>query len=197
MIKKYFFITLTELIISTLLSRSVIFVSAKMNNLCIRDIKLTETYEILLTKAAYDVFLTNDQDNIVAKSTFDDSSMKSKVLRASYRGKANAMDRQIYKKPITLRSLSTSATYNNTKQPSTKYFITNTDDKISTTITTTNRSVNYSLDSVLNFTLELEKRSTDDIQRRHTISTNDIDPLLLNGLTEEENQLNLIGKKNK
>ncbi|CAF0862145.1 unnamed protein product [Rotaria sp. Silwood1] len=91
------------------------------------------------------------------------------------------------KKPTTLRSLSTSATHNNIKQPSTKYFITNTDDKISTAI---NRPMNYSLDSVFNFTLELEQRSTDDIQRRHTIRTNDIDPLLLNSLTDEENQLN-------
>ncbi|CAF3536336.1 unnamed protein product [Rotaria sordida] len=142
-----------------------------------------------------EVFLTNNQNNIVAASTFDDSSMKSKVLRASYRGKAHTMDRPI-KKPTTLRSLSTSETHNNTKQHSTniqkKYFITNSDDKISTT----NRPVNYSLDSVLNFTLELEQRSTDDIQRRHTTSTNDIDPLLLNGLTDDENQLNLIEKTN-
>ncbi|CAF1210700.1 unnamed protein product [Rotaria sp. Silwood1] len=43
-----------QLIILTLLSRPIIFDSAKMNNLCTLDIKLTDTYEILLTKAAYD-----------------------------------------------------------------------------------------------------------------------------------------------
>ncbi|CAF3824387.1 unnamed protein product [Rotaria sordida] len=47
-------ITLTELIIPTLLSRPVIFDSTKMNNLCTLDIKLTETYNIVLTKTAYD-----------------------------------------------------------------------------------------------------------------------------------------------
>ena len=97
------------------------------------------------------------------------------------------------KKPTRLRWLSTLSTHNTIKQPSTKYFIRNTDDKIPTT---TNRPMNYSVDSVFNFTLELEQRSTDDIQRRHTISTNDIDPLLLNRLTDEENQLNLIEKTN-
>ncbi|CAF4300828.1 unnamed protein product [Rotaria sp. Silwood2] len=142
-----------------------------------------------------DVFLTNDQDNIVAASTFGDSSMKSKVLRASYRGKAHTMDRRTTK-PTAIRSLSTSAAYNNTKHSTniqTKYIITNTDDD---KISPTDRPVNYSLDSVLSFTLELEQKSTDNIQRRHTISTNDIDPLLLNGLTDDENQLNSIEKLN-
>ncbi|CAF1333712.1 unnamed protein product [Rotaria sordida] len=45
-------ITLTELIISTLLSRPVIYNSAKMDNLCTLDIKLRETYDIVLTKVA-------------------------------------------------------------------------------------------------------------------------------------------------
>jgi len=121
-----------------------------------------------------EVFLTSDQDQVVATSTFDDSSIKSKVLRASYRGKANTMDRRITK-PKTLRSLSTSST---NIQP--KYLITKTDDKI-----TTNRPINYPLDSVLNLTLQLEQTSTIDI-----------DPLLLNGLTDDENQLNLMENNN-
>jgi hypothetical protein len=84
------------------------------------------------------------------------------------------MDRRITKS-TKLRSLSTSST--NT-QP--RYFIIKTDNK---SITTNDGPINYPLDSVLNLTLQLEQTST-----------NDIDPLLLNGLTEEENQLNLMEK---
>ncbi|CAF3528073.1 unnamed protein product [Rotaria sp. Silwood1] len=138
-----------------------------------------------------EVFLTNDQDNIVAASTFGDSSLKSKVLRASYRGKIHTMDRPITKS-IPLRSLSTSATYNHNINTQTNNFITNINDNFSRI----NQSVNDSFDSVLNSSLELEQNLTDNIQRRHTISTNNIDPLLLNGLTDDENQLNLIEKIN-
>ncbi|CAF5158625.1 unnamed protein product, partial [Rotaria socialis] len=40
-----------------------------------------------------DVFI-NEQEKVVAASTFGDSSMKSKVLQASFRGKTNTMDRR-------------------------------------------------------------------------------------------------------
>ncbi len=134
-----------------------------------------------------DVFLSNNEDQIVDPSTFGDSSTKSKVLRESYRRKANTEDRR-RTKPTMLRSLSTSY------HTHPKYFITKTDDK--PVVTTENGPVNYPLDSVLNLTLELEKTSNDDIQHRHTISTNDIDPLLLNGLTDDENRVNLMEKIN-
>jgi hypothetical protein len=128
-----------------------------------------------------EVFLTTDQDQVVAASTFGDSSMKSKVLRASYRGKAHTMDRRITNS-TPLRSLSTSATNNTMKHSS------NTQSK--TGENTTDRQVNYPLDSVLNVNLQLEQTSTADIQRRHTISTDTINPLFLNGLTNDENELN-------
>jgi len=133
-----------------------------------------------------EVFLTTDQDQVVAASTFGDSSMKSKVLRASYRGKAHTMDRRI-NNSTPLRSLSTSTTNNTIKHSSntqSKHFITKTDEN------TTNRQVNYPIDSVLNVNLQLEQTSTTDIQRRHTISTDTINPLFLNGLTNDENELN-------
>lgn len=137
-----------------------------------------------------DVFHSNDQDNIVAASRFGDSSMKSKVLRASYRGKAHTKDRE-KTKSAGERSYSTSSTDNYTKHHSpnaqTKYFITKTDDKIPSS---TNHPANYPLDSVLNLTLELEQTSKADVQRRHTISNNEINPLYLNGLTDDENRLN-------
>jgi hypothetical protein len=134
-----------------------------------------------------EVFLSTNQDQVVDPSTFGDSSTKSKVLRESYRRKANTEDRRTTN-PTILRSLSTSYHTNP------KSFITKTDDK--PVITTTNGPVNYPLASVLNLTLQLEKTSTDDIQRRRTISTEDVDPLLLNGLTDDENQVNLMEKMN-
>jgi hypothetical protein len=133
-----------------------------------------------------EVFLTTDQNQVIPASTFDDSSLKSKVLRASYRGKANTMDRRLTRSTQS-RSSSTSST-----NPQPKYFIIKTDEKPNTT----DRPVNYPLNSVLNLTLQLEKTATDDIQRRHTISTGDVDPLLLNGLTDHENTLNLMEKIN-
>ncbi|UJR20758.1 hypothetical protein I4U23_023876 [Adineta vaga] len=142
-----------------------------------------------------DVFLTNDSEKAVAASTFGDSSMKSKVLQASFRGKASTMDRRTATTTTPLRSQSTSSTLNNNinkrnlnTQP--KYFTTKPND------TSTNGPVNYSLDSVLNLTLQLEQTATADYQRRHTISTNDVDPLLLNGLTDDENKLNQMEKMN-
>ncbi|UJR20961.1 hypothetical protein I4U23_024067 [Adineta vaga] len=45
----------TELVVSTLLAGPIILVSAKMINLHTLSVKLTESYEILLTKTAYDV----------------------------------------------------------------------------------------------------------------------------------------------
>jgi hypothetical protein len=134
-----------------------------------------------------DVFLSNDQGQMVDPSTFGDSSTKSKVLRESYRRKANTEDRRRTKSTMA-RSLSTSY------QTHPKYFITTTDDK--PVITTANGPVNYPLDSVLNLTLQLEKTSADDIQRRHTTSSADVDPLLLNGLTDDENHVNLMEKMN-
>ncbi|CAF3151214.1 unnamed protein product [Rotaria socialis] len=142
-----------------------------------------------------DVFQTSDQNNIVAASTFGDSSTKSKVLRASYRGKPHTMDRQTRISNAVRSSSTSSTTYNkhsSNTQP--KYFITKTDDKI--TATTPNQPVNYALDSVLSLTLELEQTATANVQRRHTISAHDINPLLLNGLTDDENQLNLIERAN-
>ncbi|CAF3725517.1 unnamed protein product [Adineta steineri] len=146
-----------------------------------------------------EVFLvTNDQEKAVAASTFGDSSMKSKVLQASFRGKASTMDRRTTAITTPFRSQSTSSSttttnnHNNKKhiyiQP--KYFTTKTNEN------STNGPANYSLDSVLNLTLQLEQTATADYHRRHTISTNDIDPLLLNGLTDDENTLNLMEKTN-
>ncbi|CAM4922391.1 unnamed protein product [Rotaria socialis] len=142
-----------------------------------------------------DVFI-NEQEKVVAASTFGDSSMKSKVLQASFRGKTNTMDRRTAATTTTpFRSQSTSTTNNKRNfniHP--KYFTTKASD-ISTD-KTTNGPVNCSLDSVLNLTLQLEQTATADYQRRHTISTHEIDPLLLNGLTDDENQLHLIEKMN-
>ena len=134
-----------------------------------------------------EVFLSDDQNQVVDPSTFGDSSTKSKVLRESYRRKANTEERR-ETRPMILRSLSTSY------HTHPKYFITKTDDK--PVVTTENGPVNYPLDSVLSLTLRLEKSSTDDIQRRHTISAEDVDPLLLNGLTDDENQLHRMEKMN-
>ncbi|CAF4608010.1 unnamed protein product [Rotaria sp. Silwood1] len=155
-----------------------------------------------------DVFKTNEQEKVVAASTFGDSSMKSKVLQASFRGKASTMDRRTAAPATTtnvtpFRSKSTSSTTatstnnNNNKrnfnvQP--KYFTTKPNDTINDK--TANGPINCSLDSVLNLTLQLEQTATADYQRRHTISTHEIDPLLLNGLTDDENKLHLIEKMN-
>ena len=49
----------TGLVISTLLAGPIILVSAKMINLHTLDIKTTESYELLLTKTAYDVSLVS------------------------------------------------------------------------------------------------------------------------------------------
>ncbi|CAF1648237.1 unnamed protein product, partial [Adineta ricciae] len=138
-----------------------------------------------------EVFLTDDPEKAVAASTFGDSSMKSKVLQASFRGKASTMDRRTAA-TTPLRSHSTSTNPNKKNlnaQP--KYFTTKLNDPSST-----NGPANYSLDSVLNLTLQLEQTATADYHRRHTISTNDVDPLLLNGLTDDENALNLMEKTN-
>ncbi|CAF3733453.1 unnamed protein product [Rotaria magnacalcarata] len=142
-----------------------------------------------------DVFI-NEQEKVVAASTFGDSSMKSKVLQASFRGKTNTMDRRTAATtPTPFRSQSTSTTNNKRNfniHP--KYFTTKANDM--STDKTTNGPVNCSLDSVLNLTLQLEQTATADYQRRHTISTHEIDPLLLNGLTDDENKLHLIEKTN-
>ena len=45
----------TGLVVSTILSGPIIFVSAKMITLCGLDIKIKKSYEILLTKAGYEV----------------------------------------------------------------------------------------------------------------------------------------------
>ena len=134
-----------------------------------------------------EVFLSPDQDQTVDPSNFGDSSTKSKVLRESYRRKANTEDRR-GTRPMLQRSLSTS------HQTQPRYFITQNDNK--PVITTANGPVNYPLDSVLSLTLQLEKTSTDDIQRRNTVSKEDIDPLLLNGLTNDENHIHLMEKIN-
>ncbi|CAF1327656.1 unnamed protein product [Rotaria sordida] len=149
-----------------------------------------------------DVFIKNEQEKVVAASTFGDSSMKSKVLQASFRGKTNTMDRRIASTNVTpfrskLTSSTTISTNNTNKrnyniQP--KYFTTKINDNINDK--TINGPINCSLDSVLNLTLQLEQTATADYQRRHTISTHEIDPLLLNGLTDDENKLHLIEKMN-
>ncbi len=121
-----------------------------------------------------EVFVRDNQNQVVTSSTFSDSSTKN-VLRESFRYKANTIDR-----PKILRSFSTSSTHH--AHP--KYFITKTDNK---TITTTIDGLKtYPLNSVLDLTLQLEQ-----------VSTVNIDPLLLNGLTDDENQLNLIEKTKK
>ena len=131
---------------------------------------------------------TDEQEKAVAASTFGDSSMKSKVLQASFRGKVSTMDRRT---ATTTPFRPTSNTPNRRNLNSqTKYFTTKTNESPS------DGPVNCSLDSVLNLTLQLEQTATADYQRRHTISTNDVDPLLLNGLTDDENTLNLMEKTN-
>lgn len=147
-----------------------------------------------------DGFAANEQEKVVAASTFGDSSMKSKVLQASFRGKTSTMDRRTA--TITpLRSQSTSSTIttslksnkrNYNAQP--KYFTTKPSENVNDKAT--NCPVNCSLDSVLNLTLQLEQTATADYHRRHTISTHDVDPLLLNGLTDDENKLHHIEKTN-
>lgn len=121
-----------------------------------------------------DVFLTTEQDQVVDAATFGDSSTKSKVLRESYRRKANTKDRPSAP-PKPLRSLSTSATTSSHYQ--TRSFIKQVDHQPTGSVNAA------SLESVLDLTLQLEKSCT-----------NDLDPLLLNGLTDEENQLNAIEK---
>lgn len=108
----------------------------------------------------------DDDEKVLAASTFGDSSLKSKVLQASFRGKTNTMDRRT---AIRTQSKRTST--------STRHFVTTT---------------NSSLDSVLNLTLQIEQEATADLQRRQTISTEQIDPVLLNGFTHEENHQNAI-----
>jgi predicted permease len=49
----------TGLVVSTLLAGPIILVSAKMINLRTLDIKITETYEFLLTRTAYDVSIVS------------------------------------------------------------------------------------------------------------------------------------------
>ncbi|CAF3318783.1 unnamed protein product [Rotaria socialis] len=159
------------------------------------DLVVVPQFLSATTNKTDDVFI-NEQEKVVAASTFGDSSMKSKVLQASFRGKTNTMDRRTAATTTTpFRSQSTSTTNNKRNfniHP--KYFTTKASD-ISTD-KTTNGPVNCSLDSVLNLTLQLEQTATADYQRRHTISTHEIDPLLLNGLTDDENQLHLIEKMN-
>lgn len=145
-----------------------------------------------------DALTTDEQEKVVAASTFGDSSMKSKVLQASFRGKTGTMDRRTAAAVATITPLRSQATSTATikrnfnAQP--KYFTTKASDVDSDN--TGNGPVNCSLDSVLNLTLQLEQTATADYQRRHTIATHDVDPLLLNGLTDDENKLNLIEKMN-
>ncbi|UJR28838.1 hypothetical protein I4U23_010062 [Adineta vaga] len=125
-----------------------------------------------------DVFLTTDPDEVAAASTFGDSSMKSKVLRASYHGKTNTMDRRMNNSPQK-RALSTSSAMhhdNNRKSPTKTY-----ENK-------TDQPVNRPLDSVLNLTLQLEQAATAEIQRRHTISTD--------GLIDDQKQWNAMENLN-
>lgn len=104
-----------------------------------------------------DVFLKTNPDEVEAASTFNDSSMKSKVLRASYHGKTNTMERRMNNPSTQARSLSTSSAihHNNSKQSPKSQ----------------EKKADGPLDSVLNLTLQLEQAATADIQRRHTIST--------------------------
>lgn len=129
---------------------------------------------------------SDEQDKLVAASTFGDSSMKSKVLQASFRGKAGTMDRRIT--PIRPTTNKNSIKRNLQTQP--KYFTTKLNE------ITNDGPRNCSLDSVLNLTLQLEQTATADYHRRHTISTQDVNPLLLNGLTDEENQRNRMEHTN-
>ncbi|CAF1649585.1 unnamed protein product, partial [Adineta ricciae] len=103
-----------------------------------------------------EVFLATKPDEVEAASTFNDSSLKSKVLRASYHGKTNTMERRMNNTLTQVRSLSTSSTmhHNNSRQ-SPKF---------------QEKKADGALDSVLNLTLQLEQAATADIQRRHTIS---------------------------
>lgn len=132
-----------------------------------------------------------EQDKVIAASTFGDSSMKSKVLQASFRGKTGTMDRRTASTTTTPFRPSSNPSIKRILQTQPKYFTTN-----KTPDNSSDGPVKCSLDSVLNLTLQLEQTATADYQRRHTISTNDIDPLLLNGLTDDENTLNLMEKSN-
>ena len=129
-----------------------------------------------------------EQEKVVAASTFGDSSMKSKVLQASFRGKAGTMDRRTTTITPIRPTTNTPNKRNLHAQP--KYFTTKSSE------TPPDGPVKCSLDSVLNLTLQLEQSATADYQRRQTISTQDVDPLLLNGLTDDENHLNLMEKTN-
>jgi hypothetical protein len=133
---------------------------------------------------------TDEQEKVVAASTFGDSSMKSKVLQASFRGKASTMDRRTAMVTPFRPTMTPNNPHKRNLNTQAKYFTTKVNDH------PTDGPVNCSLDSVLNLTLQLEQTATADYQRRHTISTNDVDPLLLNGLTDDENTLNLMEKTN-
>ena len=120
-----------------------------------------------------------EEEKVMAASTFGDSSMKSKVLQASFRGKTTTMDRRTI---TPLRSQSTSTgtmkRFNGT-QP--RYFVTKSNE-----MKQNNGPVNCSLDSVLNLTLQFEQEATADYQRRQTLTPDEIDPIHINGLTNEE-----------
>lgn len=134
-----------------------------------------------------EVFLSTNPEQSVDPATFGDSSTKSKILRESYRRKANTEDRR-GARPGLQRSFSTS----HHSQP--RHFFTQTDTEPLTTAS--NKPADNPLETVLNLTLQLEKSAMDDVQRRHTVSTNDVNPLLLNGLTDDENHRHLMEKTN-
>lgn len=134
-----------------------------------------ERSEIFSPNSDEDLFLSNEHDKVMAASTFGDSSMKSKVLQASFRGKTSTMDRR--NGPITPNR-------SQSKSNGTRQVITTT-----STATTNNGPINCSLDSVLNLTLQFEQQLAADYQRRQTLAVDSIDPMVLNGLTHEENEI--------
>jgi hypothetical protein len=99
--------------------------------------------------------------------TFDDSSMKSKVLQASFRGKTSTMDRRT----ASLSSRSPSSSSTNNGHP--------TDKSMSTTMTT------CAFDSVFDVSSAGHDTSPTEGSQRTNVSIDDIHPLMFNDRTND------------
>ena len=129
-----------------------------------------------------DSVLTMDENEIIQSSTFIDSSMKSKVLQASFRGKVHTMNRRRTKSTTLPNDTNQYFSIIQSNYPTT----TTTDNKI----TDVNQPCTYSYDSVFNFTLKLQEKSTTNIQRRHTISNDNIRSTLLKNFNNNSSIFN-------
>lgn len=137
-----------------------------------------------------DVFVNSENEN---SSGFADSSVKSKVLQASFRGKVGTMERRTVTK--SSRTCSNSSSLNNSQEKRSR---TNSYQSLTSKTMFPEQQKTHtetgltSLDSVLQLTLQLEETATANIIQGNSISPEGIDPLFLNGLTDRENQLNFI-----